>query len=545
MITKFRVENFQSFADVAEMELKKLNFIYGANSNGKSALFRALRLISSNIAPNFENSDAIWDFNSSGLKLQSFDNTVHKNNSRKLISLGVDFEVSVTSDTSPVAKGIKDLQDELNSLRHSLQTITELPEPRKLLARQVADLQGKLEDLKSRSRFNLPLHIDLKLASPGRIVEIVFGINEYVPLGETEAIPAVNLSFTRKFVAGSWEWDFSDPALKYGEIGVIQKHLDFLDSASAGSVSPFDSLFEQNGIGASSKKKTKSTWKSEYQEEALRTAYVVFGSPGGIEISGGDSYPAPEQLSPIYKTVERFLDSMWRSFYREIRGLETVGPIREIPQLVLEKDSWFHALKNESTHKVGNSNRRFKAAKKAFSDLTEGQYDFEFSELQVNDQPTGYWALQVINSEYKTNLQNVGVGISQVLPVVFALFGANKRQLLSRLTLIEQPELHLHPKLQSDLADVMISALEEMPNRQVLVETHSENLLLRILRRIREADGLSNPAKRKINSSDVSLVFVEKQAQGAVVSQMTISKHGEVLSNWPVDFVDIRLDDVL
>ena len=243
--------------------------------------------------------------------------------------------------------------------------------------------------------------------------------------------------------------------------------------------------------------------------------------------------------------MEKAVDVIWRCFYRELRSIEFVGPIREIPQLVLEKDSWFHALKEDPRSKTDNSQIRFKAAKKAFEDLTEGHYGFEFNQLEVNSQPTGFWALQITNPKYRTNLQNVGVGISQVLPVVFALFGANRQSRMTRLTLIEQPELHLHPKLQSELADVVIAALKTLPDRQLFIETHSENLLLRIMRRIREGNSSKSSKEGAITSRDVSVMFVERVETGASVKKLALSKSGELLTDWPVDFVDLRLDDVI
>src|SRR5262249_24262657 len=77
--------------------------------------------------------------------------------------------------------------------------------------------------------------------------------------------------------------------------------------------------------------------------------------------------------------------------------------------------------------------------------------------------------------------RDVGIGISQVLPVLVTAYAA-KQEMIA----IEQPEIHLHPALQSDLGDVLIeSALGERGNR-LLIETHSEHIILRIMRRMRE-----------------------------------------------------------
>jgi hypothetical protein len=77
--------------------------------------------------------------------------------------------------------------------------------------------------------------------------------------------------------------------------------------------------------------------------------------------------------------------------------------------------------------------------------------------------------------------RDVGLGISQVLPVLVSAYGSRRK-----IVCIEQPELHLHPKLQSDLGDVFIECALGVQQNAFVLETHSEHLMLRILRRIRE-----------------------------------------------------------
>ena len=84
-------------------------------------------------------------------------------------------------------------------------------------------------------------------------------------------------------------------------------------------------------------------------------------------------------------------------------------------------------------------------------------------------------------SSPETMLTDVGFGVSQVLPVLVLLYYVPE----GSIVLMEQPEIHLHPSVQSELADVMLSVAKRR-NVQIIVESHSEHLLRRFQRRAAE-----------------------------------------------------------
>ncbi|QQU04753.1 AAA family ATPase [Myroides odoratus] len=122
------------------------------------------------------------------------------------------------------------------------------------------------------------------------------------------------------------------------------------------------------------------------------------------------------------------------------------------------------------------------------------------------------------------DLTHVGVGVSQVLPILVLSLLANSDSTL----IFEQPELHLHPKVQTRLADFFISL--NILNKQCIVETHSEYLInrLRYLVAISEGESLS---KNSI------LYFVEKENAISTYKEIRINKYG-VIKDWPVGFFD-------
>jgi predicted ATPase len=136
--------------------------------------------------------------------------------------------------------------------------------------------------------------------------------------------------------------------------------------------------------------------------------------------------------------------------------------------------------------------------------------------------------------------RDVGTGISQLLPVLVNAAGAKER-----LIAIEQPELHLHPALQAELGDVFIeSALGENKN-VFLIETHSEHLLLRIMRRMRNtAEGTLPEGAKPVTPNDVALLYVSPDPEGSVVQDIGLNERGELVKGWPGGFFEEGLEEM-
>lgn len=124
--------------------------------------------------------------------------------------------------------------------------------------------------------------------------------------------------------------------------------------------------------------------------------------------------------------------------------------------------------------------------------------------------------------------KDVGFGIGQVLPII--LDG-----IVSERTLIcvEQPEIHLHPRLQAHLADLFIDSI--VSDNQWVIETHSEALMLRIQRRIRE---------KLISKEMVSVLYVDVGDNGAQVISLPLDDDGDFTRHWPDGFFEERLEEI-
>ena len=129
----------------------------------------------------------------------------------------------------------------------------------------------------------------------------------------------------------------------------------------------------------------------------------------------------------------------------------------------------------------------------------------------------------------ETMLTDVGFGVSQVLPVLVLLYYVPE----GSIVLMEQPEIHLHPSVQSGLADVML-AVAGRRNLQIIVESHSEHLLRRFQRRAAEGDA---------DSSDLKLYFVNNDNGVARLNDLALNAFGEI-ENWPAHFFGDEVGEI-
>ena len=140
--------------------------------------------------------------------------------------------------------------------------------------------------------------------------------------------------------------------------------------------------------------------------------------------------------------------------------------------------------------------------------ISDTNQDYEFLVKQYKGGP-------------EVRLTDVGFGVSQVLPVLILCYYAPEGSIL----ILEQPEAHLHPKVQTELADVLIDVVKNR-NLQIILESHSEYLLSRLQRRI---------AEKKIAATDTALYFCEIKDGTSEIEQLNVDEYGNI-RNWPQDF---------
>ena len=134
---------------------------------------------------------------------------------------------------------------------------------------------------------------------------------------------------------------------------------------------------------------------------------------------------------------------------------------------------------------------------------------------------------------------DIGVGVSQLLPVIVAVLDPER----PGITAIEQPELHVHPRLQVELGDLFAEGAAG--GNVFLIETHSEHLLLRIMRRMRETcSGTLPEGAPAVRPEDVNVLFVEPDGAETLIREMPLNEMGELVKAWPGGFFEEDLREI-
>lgn len=146
----------------------------------------------------------------------------------------------------------------------------------------------------------------------------------------------------------------------------------------------------------------------------------------------------------------------------------------------------------------------------------------EFTPQKIGTRHYEFWTKHN-KSLLKANLADTGFGTSQVLPVIVSLFTSPDGSTL----LFEQPEIHLHPAAQAELGSIFARACS--PKKRILIETHSENMILRIRTEV---------AKGTLKPDDVLFYYTLPKKLGHKVLSISLNEDGEFSRTWPKGFFE-------
>jgi predicted ATPase len=256
-------------------------------------------------------------------------------------------------------------------------------------------------------------------------------------------------------------------------------------------------------------------------------------------------YGFPDQVYAYYQNAG-FLSELQLAFENLFGRLYYLGPLREFPQRHYgwkgsepadmgrrgERvvDALLAARERGANISPGFRKTRLTLEQRVASWLKELGLIHSFSVEPVAKDSSIYQVrVQKTPSSAKVLITDVGFGVSQILPVLVLCYYAPEGSII----LLEQPEIHLHPSVQSGLADVLIDA---MKNRkvQIVVESHSEHLLRRLQRRV---------AEQTIAPEKTALYFCEANSESSKLNPLNVDLFGNI-TNWPETFFGNEFDEM-
>ncbi len=264
----------------------------------------------------------------------------------------------------------------------------------------------------------------------------------------------------------------------------------------------------------------------------------------------GRFYGFPNEATAYYQNMDFLSDLELRLEYL-LRSVYYVGPLREHPKRLyfwsgevpdhvgVRGDRAIEAI-------LAAGDRRFNFGPKQWTsslgELVAARlramgliHGFEVRSLGEHRKEYEVW-VQTGRRLPMVKLTDVGFGISQVLPVIVECFYVPRRSIV----IFEQPEIHLHPSVQAELADLFVDAIRARERGvarecQFIVESHSEHFLRRLQRRI---------AEEAIDRDAAALYFVDTERDGAVIHELDVDAYGNIL-NWPEGFFGDEMGDMV
>ena len=483
MIQTWTIQNFKSVSDKTTLNMKPLTIFAGPNSSGKSTLIQSILLVAQTLQTTVNSQSVV--LNGHLFKLGSFDDIIFNHQSDQTVLIGFGL--------TPI-----DLFDEIISPYLGF-VLKEKKVPPTLIecdfvfSSEGSDEKKYLQPVLEES--NIRFHL-------GEESETIFSARKGHE-NINSRFEKLNLRNNRlqKAEINSLQYEISESNNK-----ILGTHLNTaLAGASFSHFLPkaFTEVYEKSG-----------------EEQRLRFIHLP---------------------DPVYFAVENI-----QSYFTE--NLKYLGPLREEPRPIYPlsdtMDSKDVGIKGEHTASVLNihSNTRIEyipsgqfAADEQnpcskFSTLSDAVLDWLDYMGVVSNVKTA--KLGNIGVELKVTLDNafwhdlvhVGIGVSQVLPIVVSALLAEKGTTL----IFEQPELHLHPRVQTRLADFFLSMT--ILKKQCIVETHSEYLINRLRYRSVMAEGDQV-------SDEIVIFFVEREDGRSTYREIKINKFG-VKSDWPEGFFD-------
>ena len=558
-LTRIEIENFKGIGTSQTINLQPITLLFGPNSAGKSTILQALHYLREILERH--NADPDQTIAGGLTDLGGFATLVHNHNLANPIRLKVEIDLSDEqgSELLPLNSGtsLNDVDFEELRIRYIVGENSEL--------KDYAIIQdiGLAIEVRWSDLLHTPYVASLNIELDGR--------------------PALNLiSPPQKGRAQLTNFNFSHPLFSAIVDPIYESDVDELT---------VDNLLEQELTHFARHVFAEVILHSEDGMPSLAVDTELGAMPDlDSELKTDLRDPDVKKFeleteTPRVRGLRRLLDELMLGPVRIVRdclrAMTYIGPLREIPErgysprLSPDESRWAQGLAAWDLLCTNTDGKLLDRVNSWLSGEQKLQTGYslvktQFKEIPVPGPLSQYFEHGLTEDDigdvqelyallnFRTEIAlrdtekgiivapcDVGVGISQMIPVVVGCL-RDKAGIL----LIEQPELHIHPAIQVRLGDLFVYTSQSEKDyvnsqKSLLIETHSEHIILRILRRIRETtENELPPGATGLKPEDLSVIYVDKTEEGVQLRNLRVDEEGEFIDRWPKGFFDERTDEL-
>jgi hypothetical protein len=560
-LTRLEIENFKGIGARQSIAFKPITLLFGPNSAGKSTILQALHYVREILER--RNPDPDQTIAGGLIDLGGFKSLVHNHELDRAITIKLVLDLSEVqgSDRLPLNAG--------TSLRDT--------DFENLAVRYIVGENSDLKDYAVVQEVGVEVEVRWSDLLAGPYVSALTIEMDGAPIAAIKSPPQTGRAIITDF-------NFTHPLF----LEVVDP--DDAQSASVGEgakVSPF-----QGEVWELSRAMAKESAPVAAREIIVPVVTAVgalpdVNKPLSCDLRDPDAQTLEfEHGTPRVRGLSRMLDELLLGPTRiardHLNAMTYIGPLREIPargfrprqspdesrwaqglaawdllysdvkgDLIDAVNDWLggegkldtgYRLEKVSVREIGIPSRMSMLFERGLTEDDLGELQELYSNLDTRTEV----ALRDFTKGIIVAPSDVGVGISQLIPVVVGCLAKK----VSGLLAIEQPELHIHPAVQVAIGDLLIYAVEladagPTTERSMLIETHSEHIMLRLLRRVRETtEGDLPPGAPSMTADALSVIYVEGDDQGVQFSQLRIDQAGEFRDQWPNGFFEERAGEL-
>lgn len=592
-ISYIQLENFKSISAPVRINFKPITLLYGPNSCGKSTILQALMYAYEVLANN--NCDADRVNFSDEINLGGFKNLVHNHDLSKTIRITIGSFDEGEEFPNYGFMGSEELDD--FSYENELGIAAACGEfiigaPQQEISFNISWNDELSKPMLSRVDVGVGL-VDFKdKSSVERFASIIYdkknNISKITNINYEHEIFNIDLPKEKNGAFKNLILELNNHDQLYKEAGVMDLISEDLDAVF---FQADKGLRIATGSPASDKFYEALEKSNEYEDENDQRNPALDKIVDELRVKADVEKKIKNAINEFFSQA---ISGRAKILLSALEALIYIGPLRElpqrnfIPQKTYDKKRWSRGVAawdllatsdasflGEVSNSIFNLGLGYFLHRKSFltldkdnqlfkevSSLLNGpEHSIDCSIIQklIDEMPEQMEVVLKSVTGIELKLQDVGTGISQVLPIVVACCLHEENKLIS----VEQPELHIHPALQLELADLLLTSFQDKLEEgrsypitfeenddarcrfkttlSTLIETHSEHLLLRFLKRIRQTynDELPNEIYR-LFWKELAVYYVDNHQGISTVKELTISPDGEFEENWPKGFFEER-----